>query len=352
LEALEPRTLLSSTWYVDSSYGGTSTGSQTEPFTTIQAAINAAGNGDTILVETGKGYNESDAVNTPNLTIEADASRGAAPVLDGTTPQVRSAPGFTIASTAIGVTIEGLTIQDFDSRQNIDGIANDGTLSVTDCTFKNNQGFQAFGGGIHNRGTLNVTGSQFTANYAEGGGGLENDGTATVAYSTFTGNQAAGGGGGIANSGTLTAVDLTLSNNNTAGAGGDVSNEGSMTITSGIISGGGAQQGGGIYNTVPGTMTVNGATISGNSGEGGGILNWDGALTVSASMISGNSGDGIFNYVKSTLDISDSSISANSGDGVLNEGSTATISDCTFSNNSGGYLGGGIGNTYEKDTPR
>src|SRR5437879_1550793 len=81
LEALEPRTLLSSTWYVDSSFGGTSSGSRSDPFTTIQAAINAASPGDTVLVETGKGYTESDTINVSNLTIKADL--GASPVLDG-----------------------------------------------------------------------------------------------------------------------------------------------------------------------------------------------------------------------------------------------------------------------------
>ena len=34
-------------------------------FTTIQDAISSAGTGDTILVETGNGYNESDTVGVP-----------------------------------------------------------------------------------------------------------------------------------------------------------------------------------------------------------------------------------------------------------------------------------------------
>src|SRR5262245_51108107 len=68
LDVLEPHTLLSNTWYVDSSFGGPSDGSQSDPFATIQSAINAASPGDTILVETGQGYHESDTIDVANLT--------------------------------------------------------------------------------------------------------------------------------------------------------------------------------------------------------------------------------------------------------------------------------------------
>src|SRR5262245_54275154 len=82
VQLLESRALLS-TWYVDSGFRGPSEGSRHAPFTAIQAAIDVAASGDTILVETGRGYNESATIDISksNLTIGAD--RGAAPVLDG-----------------------------------------------------------------------------------------------------------------------------------------------------------------------------------------------------------------------------------------------------------------------------
>ena len=68
-----------STRYVDSSNTNASpNGLQTNPFRTIQAALDVAGPGDVLVVEPGNGYNESDTVSTPNLTIE-----GAGAVLDG-----------------------------------------------------------------------------------------------------------------------------------------------------------------------------------------------------------------------------------------------------------------------------
>ncbi len=85
LEVLEPRTLLSNLWYVNSADSGTPDGmTPATGFLTIQTAINAASAGDTILVETSNGYNESDTVGVSNLTIGADTEQ--TPVLDGTNP--------------------------------------------------------------------------------------------------------------------------------------------------------------------------------------------------------------------------------------------------------------------------
>ncbi len=111
LERLEPRTLLSN-WYVNSSNTNVAPdGSSGNPYETIQAAINMAQPYDTILVETGNGYNESDTVGVFNLNIDADS--GQSPVLDGTAPTAQSSPGFTIEAGTTGVTIEGFTIQNF-----------------------------------------------------------------------------------------------------------------------------------------------------------------------------------------------------------------------------------------------
>ena len=107
---LEPRTLLAN-WFVNSADAGTPDGlSPATGFLTIQAAISAATPGDTVLIETGNGYNESVTVNVSNLTIEADT--GQSPVLDGATPAAQ-VPGFTLSSGTTGVTIEGLTMQNF-----------------------------------------------------------------------------------------------------------------------------------------------------------------------------------------------------------------------------------------------
>src|SRR5262245_21529193 len=83
VEVLELRTLLS-TWYVDSDFGGPSEGSRSAPFAALQAAIDTAEPGDTILVETGRGYHESATIDVSRSDLTVRADEGAAPVLDGT----------------------------------------------------------------------------------------------------------------------------------------------------------------------------------------------------------------------------------------------------------------------------
>jgi Right handed beta helix region len=88
--------------------------------------------------------------------------------------------GFTVD--ASGVTISGLTIQDFNGG----GIDNAGALTVADCTIGNNS--------------------------AGEGGGIENDGfEMTVTHCTITNNSAIGQGGGIDDLGRLTVTACTIS---------------------------------------------------------------------------------------------------------------------------------------------
>jgi Right handed beta helix region len=195
--AREPRVLLSNTWYVDSSFTGTPAGTQSQPFTSISAALGSAGSGDTILVETGDGYNESDSIGASNLTIEADASTGAAPVLDGSTPSVQTAPGFTIQAGSSGINIQGFTIQHVSvSNGPGAGILNKGTVAVSDCTISDNSAGGS-GGGVRNNGTMTLTDCTISANSmiksSPGfGGGITNDGTLTLSGCTVSGTSPAG----------------------------------------------------------------------------------------------------------------------------------------------------------------
>lgn len=101
------------------------------------------------------------------------------------------------------------------------GIANNGTLVVTNVTFSGNHASSAelfWGGGIYNTGTLIVSNSSFSGNYAGVGSGLYNIGTLTVTYSTFSGNS----GAALANAGSASLENTILANN----TGGDCDNRG------------------------------------------------------------------------------------------------------------------------------
>ena len=206
-----------------------------------------------------------------------------------------------VTTTISGLTIEDAAINDSDADFGT-GIANAGTLNVTDCTLSDNSG--NFGGGIDNGngGTLNVTGSTFSGNSVrDDGGGIFSEGeSVSVTDSTFSGN----GGSAIDNDqyetgedGTLTVTGSTFSDN-TSGDGGAIdSSYAPLTVTDSTLSDNTASAsandslGGGIAS-YGGSLTVTGSTLSGNgatpNGQGGGIESDDTTVTVSASKLSGN----------------------------------------------------------------
>ena len=114
------------------------------------------------------------------------------------------------------------------------GIANYGTLALTNCTVSGNTTSED-GGGIHNDGILTLTNTTVSGNTAWIGGGLGGGqgvnlySTLTLINSTVSGNTAGGAGGGIDNAGTLTLINSTVS--------GDVSFLGTLTSTSTLIDG-------------------------------------------------------------------------------------------------------------------
>lgn len=70
------------------------------------------------------------------------------------------------------------------------------------------------GGGIFNRGTLNITNSVIAGNHADDiGGGIHNTGTLTTTNSTIAGNHAENSGGGIVNEMNLTANNSIIAMN-------------------------------------------------------------------------------------------------------------------------------------------
>jgi parallel beta-helix repeat protein len=158
-----------------------------------------------------------------------------------------------------------------------------------------------FGGGIHNIGTLTVSGCTLSSNSAtESGAAIFNQGTMTVVDSTVSGNSAARGAifnGGAA---TLSISDSTLCGNTASDRGGALANFGTATLSGCTLSGNTASDSGGaIYNPNNESLTVTGCTLSSNSaGFGGGaIYNVASPLTLTGSTLSGNTarfGGGIY----------------------------------------------------------
>jgi hypothetical protein len=301
-----------------------------------------AGPGANQLAVSGNGASRVFEINTPDL---------AAAILQSSVPTWGSAP----PDSGVAAAISGLAIEHGNSALYGAGIFNNGTLTVSDCTFSDNHAlssvswpfFYGDGGGIFNTGTLTVRNSTFSQDSANLGGGIMNsfDGAVTVSDSTFTDNSAwaegeASYGGGIANFGVSLNVSGTTFTHNSA--------DGTFAYDFGEVEVG---FGGGIYTL--GTATVSTSTFSHNyAGQSGGGISNQGTLAVSASTFSGNAagneGGGVFNYYNS-LTVSNSTFSGNSavaGGGIAYDDpdgyGSLTVTNSTLSGNSAGEAGGGI----------
>jgi hypothetical protein len=207
------------------------------------------------------------------------------------------------------------------------GVANFGGLALNHSSLSGNSTIAGPGGGLFNARGSNanvygysfVTGNSTTAYVA--GGGIANYGTLTLTNATVSGNNASSYGGGIANKATLTLTNDTISGNSVIGDGGGISNvDGTVMVSTTTFSGnmtkfGFVPTGGGIWNT--GMMTLDSSTVSGNlsAQEAGGIGNEaNGMMTLTNSTISGNTGlynGGILNYA--TLTLANATVSGNMG---------------------------------------
>jgi hypothetical protein len=195
---------------------------------------------------------------------------------------------FNITS-AGNVTLQNLTIRNGRADYGA-GIANSGTLTVTNSTLSHNSAVQV-GGGIINSGTLTVTNSTLSQNSASSGGGIYIDsGSVTVTNSTLWENTTTGGfgygGGGIFNFGTLVVTNSTLAGNAAAQWGGGIWNNGTLTLTNSTLAGNSApgSSGGGIRNDA----TMNYAnTIIANSPSGSDCVNF-GAIGTNTNNLVGD----------------------------------------------------------------
>jgi len=207
----------------------------------------------------------------------------------------------------------GVTIANGNSSTWGGGIANEGTLNISNCVITNclaSGAGNGYGGGIDNyQGTVTVTNCTISNNSsANEGGGIRNEnGTVTIIESTISGNTSDNGGGVVNYSTTESSVDVirsTICNNNaTVGSnrygGGILCNSGTLTLTNSTISGNSAVGGGGgIIDGAVATITINQCTITGNTSTngGGGIQLENSTANIKNTILADNSGGGGNNF--------------------------------------------------------
>ena len=168
------------------------------------------------------------ANSSPNGSLTIDGSGQSITVDGASTFQI-----LTVNSGAT-LTVENLIMSDGSATLG-GGIENEGTLTVSNCTFSGDIGTDGGdGGAIYNTGVLTVTNSTFSGNSAGSGGALDNHATLTITNSTFSGNSAPmGAGGAIRNVGSLKLTNSTFSGNSadTAGLGGAIDNANGAAMT-------------------------------------------------------------------------------------------------------------------------
>ena len=205
----------------------------------------------------------------------------------------------------------------------------DSVVTLANVTIRNGlptggYGYQVFGGGIVNQGTLTINSSTVSGNSAIGeeygyGGGIWNSlGKLTINNSTLSGNIArcthsqcpiggAAGWGGIYNNGGTVAINNSTIAGNTAGLfagqgeGGGIYNSGILTISNSTVWANGAYRGSGIYGSAHLQNSIIAYNHSLSLAEG----NCDGPVTSIFSLSSDNrcnlNGPGDLNNVNPKL---------------------------------------------------
>jgi Chlamydia polymorphic membrane protein (Chlamydia_PMP) repeat len=267
-------------------------------YSTIQKAINAASNGDEILVKQGDYLEHLDFLGKA-ITVQSgdptDPDIVASTRIVGTsylaTVTCASGEGHATILSGFTITHEAGTI---GVGMEIRGAAP--TISYCVFTLNDNNGH---GGGIYSwmDAQPSVNHCAFTHNDALDGGGLYHagGGDITVRHSVFYNNNASSVGGGIYNKdGSPTITDCRFQANQTGLNGGGVYNtDGDLTLTDCEFLDNDAYRGGGVY-AINSTLNLIGCEFSGNTASssfGGGIMSFESELIFDDCTFAGDPDD-------------------------------------------------------------
>jgi parallel beta-helix repeat protein len=385
--------------YVDGGSVGANTGtSWTDAYTSLQSAILAASDGDTIRIADGTytptsgtdrtisfairsgvsiyagypGYGAVDpdardsTVYATNLSgdlgtqgykgdnsyhVMTATGNGPAAIIDGLTVTL----GYNWDGNGAGLVVFGgssLTVMNctFSGNTASDGAGMYncyGSPSLTNCNFTGNTAPYGCGGGMYNvKASPILTNCIFTGNTAASGGGMyEYSSSPTVIGCSFNRNTASSGGGAYNSSGSSTTLmNCSFSGNAASQWGGGFYSESSSILTNCAFSGNTATySGGGMYIRSSSRQFLTNCTFIGNSASvGGGIYNDYHSspdlvnCTFSANMASKNGGS-VYNYYSSPR-MTNCIVWGNGSSPIYNSNSTATV---TYSDIQGGWLGAG-----------
>lgn len=250
------------------------------------------------------------------------------------------------------VRLLAVRVQNGDSGEEFGGggIVNRGVLDVANSTIDGNRG--VFAGGIVNIGTLSMANGTVSDNTGTIGiGGVYSVGTLSMNNVLIVGNLAVEGDvGGLGTSGDAFLTDVTVSGNRVnefLNMGGGILNDGMLSLTRSLVSGNQAWVGGGIF--AGGELTLFESTIERNTAQdGAGLFNYAGEATMFRSTISSNTASAVGGGIVITggsLAATNSTVSGNTasrGGGIYYELGSLHLHSSTVSANGASLWGGGI----------
>ena len=296
------------------------------------------------------------AINEANANGEANTIRLAAgtytltAVDNGSRLEANGLPVITSPLTITGRGVERTSIERDASAEafRILEVATTGTLMLTRMTLRGGLILGGGGGGILNRGMLDLVHTTVANNRAgvSEGGGIMNEGTLALVHTTVADNISMLRAGGIAHYGATLTITHSTIESNAGGFGGGGMAIGSefedpprhdrlTTITATSITRNATSGGGGGISASRGTVLITASAISENLAAnefGGGVLNGDimeitnTTITANTAGVSGaaDNGDGIATFGGTLLLLVNSTVADNgrllSGGGRIGSG--------------------------------
>jgi hypothetical protein len=321
-------------------------------FTTIAAALAAAGDRDEIAI--GEGVYTGGFVIEKNVTL-----RGAG--RDRTTIQGTPAASAIRVGTTADANIRAVTITGGGGSQTRfgakggGGILNEGEMILADSTVRDNAVTNGLGGGIYSSSSkpVKIFNSNVSDNRAGDGGGIFiREGDVFIATSNISRNQSAADGGGIRHEGgeSLRIENSTIGDNRAGRTGGGVAVRGALQVRGSTVSGNSALFGGGLAGGGKKLNVLGGAIRDNDAGDGlgGGILVGDGGAALQDVQIRGNesgSGAGI-HTLAGDVRLASATVSGNvaldDGGGIFDQRANITLFSSEVVDNRAGERGGGV----------